>query len=232
MTVKKMPVSLFLSTLQGRGDVDQLGAQFRSARNVAVGPDGLADPGDVADNALVSSLAGQLHRDEMTSDAIDYRHRAKFDTTLGFTSSERMRDMAHAAAAADERVTLGTAGGGSFSTLASADEADVDALGTSADADVWGMVKKATAEPSRQDVHLGRVAKEAGLRGDAAVASSSLAGAAGDSEAEAMADPRHDEVMAAQAEAAPDPKGIWIEPGSGKNGDSFALDSLQVHGSA
>lgn len=217
--------------MQGRSNADELGMQFKSVRSVAVGPDGLADPGDVADNALVSSLAGQMQADERRSDAIDYRHRAKFDTTLGFTSSERMHDMAHAAAAADERVTLGTAGGGAFSTLASADEANVDALGTSADADVFGMVSKATAEPSHQDVHLGRVAREAGLRGDAAVASSSLAGAAGDSEAEAMADPRRDEVLAAQAEAAPDPKGIWIEPGSGKNGDSFALDSLQSKGS-
>lgn len=65
-----------------------------------------------------------------------------------------------------------------------------------------------------------------------AAASSNLVGAGGDSEAEAMADPRHNEVLAAQAEAAGDSKGIWMEPGSGKNGDSFALDSIQVKSNA
>jgi hypothetical protein len=47
-----------------------------------------------------------------------------------------------------------------------------------------------------------------------------------------MADPRHAQIMADAASKAKNNKGIWIEPGSNKGYDSYALDSLQTAGSA
>mmetsp|Transcript_13384 Transcript_13384/g.26296 ORF Transcript_13384/g.26296 Transcript_13384/m.26296 type:complete len:137 (-) Transcript_13384:44-454(-) len=48
-----------------------------------------------------------------------------------------------------------------------------------------------------------------------------------ESEAEAMADPTQP-----MMHPKPQSKGIWIEPGSNKGYDSFALDSLQTKGEA
>jgi hypothetical protein len=47
-----------------------------------------------------------------------------------------------------------------------------------------------------------------------------------------MADPRHAEILADAAKKAKDNKGIWVDPGSNKGYDSFALDSLQTANSA
>eukprot|EP00285_Hemiselmis_virescens_P007904 CAMPEP_0173390760 /NCGR_PEP_ID=MMETSP1356-20130122/16068_1 /TAXON_ID=77927 ORGANISM="Hemiselmis virescens, Strain PCC157" /NCGR_SAMPLE_ID=MMETSP1356 /ASSEMBLY_ACC=CAM_ASM_000847 /LENGTH=328 /DNA_ID=CAMNT_0014348227 /DNA_START=20 /DNA_END=1006 /DNA_ORIENTATION=- len=241
---------------EGRRNVDDLGMHFAALRRAAVGPDGLSDQGDISDISLLHQLGGEMHSDAVHADAIDYAHRAAQDATLGFGAGARTHDMGHAAAAVDERVAMGMHDGGDFTTgfhaLAGVDNRDVDALGGAVDQDVFGMVKRATFHPSVQDVNVGGAAMAALRGGDSlspkvpkavrdagraeqqsrrirhSAEMGSLASTMGDSEAEASADPRHEEMEEEREEAASSDKGIWIEPGSGKGGDSFALDSLQV----
>uniref|UniRef100_A0A7S0W965 Uncharacterized protein n=1 Tax=Hemiselmis tepida TaxID=464990 RepID=A0A7S0W965_9CRYP len=242
---------------EGRRNVDDLGMHFKSLRQGAVGPDGLSDPGDTADISLLNQLGGEMHSDAVVADSIDYRHRASRDATLGFSAAQRTHDMGHAAAAVDERAEMGMRSGGfgsSFHALAGVDNRDVDSLGGAADRDVFSMVKRATFHPSVQDVDVRRAAAAAlrgtdslspraprsvrdegaqerrALRHSAAMAS--LESTQGDSESEGSDDPRQEQMREEREEAASTDKGIWIEPGSGKGGDSFALDSLQVKSTA
>uniref|UniRef100_A0A7S1HCZ2 Uncharacterized protein n=2 Tax=Hemiselmis andersenii TaxID=464988 RepID=A0A7S1HCZ2_HEMAN len=256
-TASLSPLSPRAVRREGRRNVDDLGMHFKSLRQSAVGPDGLSDPGDISDISLLHQLGGEMHTDAVVADSIDYRHRASNDATLGFSAGQRTHDMGHAAAAVDERETMGMHSGSfgsNFHALSGVDNRDVDSLGDAVDQDVFSMVKRATFHPSVQDVDVGRSAAAA-LRGtdslsprapkavrDAGASErralrhsaemASLESTQGDSESEGSDDPRQEEMREEREEAASTDKGIWIEPGSGKGGDSFALDSLQVKGTA
>jgi hypothetical protein len=194
---------LSLSQQMGQsGDVDDLGLTGSSSSRFVRGPDGLRDDGDLADVNLLNSLSRSFKLDSDRADAIQARYEVPTNKLYEMRGAH---DMASEARNIDSRGELAMgqrrAARSPFHMVKSNSKtmSDVDQLPT--------------------EFHV-RADSTAGDL-DAGSEQEALVDLGEESEAEAMANPN----------PAPPPsasKGIWVEPGSNKGFDSFALDSLQV----
>lgn len=230
---------------QNQQDVDDLRPVGPTA-HMAVGPDGLRDEGSLADLSL---LAGMSHENTLDADrmnAIDARHAVPmpqlFDTHDGHKHDMMMdanmidtkAQLALAQAKSRNtgfRMVKGVPIGGEldghgiddpFHKLSALHASDVNQIhdrfhaipitkneakaSQTASAEDWTVSTQQTAQQPQQDTE---AMPDLGEEGPA----------------EAMADP----MPQPKADEGP---GIWIEPGSNKGYDSFALDSLQSKDSA
>jgi len=243
---KMHPLSLNQIMQQNQQDVDDLRPVGPTA-HMAVGPDGLRDEGSLADLSL---LAGMSHENTVDADrmnAVDARHAVPMPQLFDVDNG-RKHDMMMDADKIDTKAQLALAQAKSrnvgfkvvggipiggeldghgvhdpFHKLDSLHASDVHQINDrfhampitqkeakasqTAAADDWTVPMQQTAQQS-QDAD-----------------ATSLPDLGEESEAEALADPMP------QPKQAKGP-GIWIEPGSNKGYDSYALDSLQGHGVA
>lgn len=191
-------------------NVDDLGADFGGVRQIAIGPDGLTDEGSTADEQLLNALDRTDAVDKDVMDAVDARHMVQRNKLLNLGRAKH--DMAYDAEKADAK--------------------GVEALGRAADRQPsFKMVQGDDSHMSdvrvhHSDFHALDIAKASddSSNDDSSLAQMDLGE---EGSAEMMADPSHP-MLAPK----PESKGIWVEPGSNKGYDSFALDSLQVQGSA
>ena len=239
---KMHPLSLNQIMQQNQQDVDDLRPVGPTA-HMAVGPDGLRDEGSLADLAV---LAGMSHEDTVDADrmnAIDARHAVPmpqlFDVDNGrqhdmMMDADKIDTKAQLALAQSKarntgfKVVSGLPVGGEldgrgvhdpFNKLDSLHASDVHKIkdrfhampitqkeakaSKTQAADDWTVPTQQTAQQSESDVE-------------------PMADLGEEGPAEAMADP----MPQPKADEGP---GIWIEPGSNKGYDSYALDSLQGH---
>jgi hypothetical protein len=234
------PLSLAQIMQQNQQDVDDLRPVGPTA-HMAVGPDGLRDEGSLSDLAL---LAGMSHQDTVDADrmnAIDGRHAVPtpqlFDVDNGqkddmMVNADKIDTKAQLALAQSKarnmrfKVVSGVPIGGElddrgvhdpFNKLDSLHASDVHKIkdrfhampitdkeakaSQTQAADDWTVPSQQTAQKSESDA-------------------APLADLGEEGPAEAMTDP----MPPPKADEGP---GIWVEPGSNKGFDSYALDSLQ-----
>jgi hypothetical protein len=232
---------------QNQQDVDDLRPVGPTAHQ-AVGPDGLRDDGSLADLSL---LAGISHENSVEADqanAIDARHGVHMPQLFADPHQGHEHDMMMDANKIDTKAQLALAQAKSRNTgfkvvggIAIGGELDghgirdpfhkLDSLHAS---DVQQIHDRFHAVPvTKKEVKASQTAsaedwtepsQQAAQHSDASN-SAFVADLGEEGPAEALADPN------------PQPKadegpGIWIEPGSNKGYDSFALDSLQSKGTA
>jgi len=228
---------------ENQQDVDDLRPVGPTA-HMAVGPDGLRDEGSLADLSLLSGMSHENTVDADQMNAIDARHAVPmpqlFDTNDGQTHDMMMNankiDSRAALVMAQAksrntgfRVVSGVAVGGEldgntvhdpFNKLSSLEPSDVDTISDRFHAiPITKKEAKASQTASAEDwtVNTQQAAQQPQEQAEVDLGE--------EGPAESMADPMPQPV----AEEGP---GIWIEPGSNKGYDSFALDSLQVKDSA
>jgi len=229
---------------ENQQDVDDLRSVGPTA-HMAVGPDGLRDQGSLSDLSLLSGMSHENTVDADQMNAIDARHAVPmpqlFDTNDG-----HKHDMMMVANKIDSRAALVMAQAKSGKTafrvisgLAVGGELDGNGvhdpfhkLSSLEPSDVKSIKDRFHAMPitTRQAMASQTAVAEDWTVGGTQQAAQQAVEADGpdlgeEGPAESMGDP------IPQAKAAEGP-GIWIEPGSNKGFDSFALDSLQVKDSA
>eukprot|EP00286_Rhodomonas_abbreviata_P011847 CAMPEP_0181322762 /NCGR_PEP_ID=MMETSP1101-20121128/19404_1 /TAXON_ID=46948 /ORGANISM="Rhodomonas abbreviata, Strain Caron Lab Isolate" /LENGTH=279 /DNA_ID=CAMNT_0023430703 /DNA_START=13 /DNA_END=852 /DNA_ORIENTATION=- len=191
--------------------VDDLGSEFGPVKRLAIGPDGLADEGSNSDIQLLNSLTREDAKEKDIMDAVDASHMTREQKL--FSLGKAKHDMAYDAEKADRKgvMALGRAAEKqpSFKMVNGDDSEMADAKRHHSEFHALEIVQKDDGAEGSDDSSLAQVDL-----GD-------------ESEAEMMADPTHP-----MMQPKPQSKGIWVEPGSNKGYDSFALDSLQTHGEA
>lgn len=205
-------------------NVDNLGVEFGPMKQMLNGPDGLNDEGDSYDISLMNSLARENALDKDEADAVDAKHMLRHHNPLEIKHAHKDMHL-------DEEKVV-DAGSLALSHYDAQKGNDFKMIKNRAvkvhqNHDAFHKFKDASDEEEASDIREGSSAfANLGTLSHNRESKLELMDMGDDSEAEALNDPMGNPIKAAQAAHAED-KGIWVEPGSNKGYDSYALDSLQ-----
>ena len=237
---------------QNERDVDDLRPTGPTA-DMTIGPDGLGDEGSLDDLALLNGMSREMTVDADEADAVDARHNVGFRHTF---LRHAPHDMTADARKIDKSAQLALAKAKSRNTgfrivggVPIGHELDGHGVH-----DTFGELKKlhdgraiktrfhalpVMAEAKKQREQTAEAQEDWTVPTQQAAAEPQPADEASeaDDEDDFAADLGEEGPAEANSDPMPPPKhaegpGIWIEPGSNKGYDSFALDSLQVKGTA
>lgn len=238
------PLSVSQILQMNQNNVDDLRRALPSANSLAIGPDGLTDEGSLADMGLLSSLSRENTMDAVKANAIDARH-APPASQLYALKRRNSQDMMKAANKIDTKAAEALAHvkrNTGFRMVAGVSIAkELDGRDMHDPFHELDKVHASEVHTGKDRFHATVVPTPKNTKQAQAARAEDWTAAPARTQAKSMKETTMDLGEEGPAEAMADPMptpkadpgpGIWIEPGSNKGYDSYALDSLQVKDAA